>query len=265
MTTDDKTLDINPDKLSNDVIQSLREEDGISKQKAQEIGDNVWLEEIEPEQATKTTIRDQFESIVARQKSRLSSVFSSVIKNRTVFAEVTDVSRTRDDTVQIRAIHNQHGIVEIELAPESRELSNLLCWAHIEDPTELRDTYIPVIKYISDKESVLIPNNVSISGQMRFWLYILTKELNKRTQIKTISKYADSIVMSSFTMGVISILIGVLSIPLWHFGLTSAVIGIITPVLLFATFLASTVAYLVFRLMFLIILHILRGEFIQAK
>lgn len=186
-------MQIDSDELSDRVVEDLREEGILTKEEALEYGSQVRFEDFESGESNETGLLEYLK--------RKATDFSDHYRNyRTVFVEVQKVYYSEDGMVTLN-VKSSRVSGRICFEPDSTELANLLRWKGIENPKNLEDDSIPVSRDSLEnrRPSVLIPHNVSYSGQFRFELYIAIEELLEKTYVR--DKYEETVVV---TMGALS-------------------------------------------------------------
>lgn len=192
---EEDTIQIDSDELSDRVVEDLREEGILTKEEALEYGSQVRFEDFESGESNETGLLEYLK--------RKVTDFSHYYRDyRTVFVQVEKVYYSEDGMVTLD-VESSRVSGRIRFESDSTELANLLKWKDIENPKNLEDDSIPVSRYSLEngRPSVLIPHNVSYSGQFRFNLYIKIEELLEKTYVR--DEYEETIVV---TMGALSCL-----------------------------------------------------------
>lgn len=199
MSTDSETLEVDPDELSDEVIEDLVEEGGLEKKEAESLGDEVWFEEVDTGEPSKTGavsyVKGRF-NLGKESASDLRTLFSDY---KTILADIESVERTDRDRVEIKIRHGRIGTETVTFSPGSTELANILEWRGVSNPRELEGLSIPILRESFDSRytHVLIPHNVSSTGRLRFSLYNGIEEIREKTKISKVHKDPDDFIFGS--------------------------------------------------------------------
>lgn len=181
------TLDV--DEICDEVVESLVEEEGIKKEKAEELVDEA-VEEIDAGDADKMSAFSYLEARYENLVETAGSIKDLFVNWKTTRAEVKSVERFGSDDVKITVDHARfNGVESFLLDHDSDVLANLMLYKNADNPKDLEGCDLLVLpdSFDSYNITVLVPHNVSVTGQLRFKLYSLIREAHQKTRISVIS------------------------------------------------------------------------------
>lgn len=219
---DQETIEINPNELSQDVVDELVNENIMDEDQATDIGDEIWMKELADEKPDKSSSLEYIKSLLSWNfnlmnsfglglKSKIVSFATGIkhyisnkakiIDQRTVFADVVSVEpkknkmnkifgddRKPSNKIILELENNHIDRFEVELDLKSTELSNIMAYKSVDNPKQLEGEKL-ILSQESfksgryNKPSILIPHNVSKSGKIRFKLYSLSREIFKKSRV----------------------------------------------------------------------------------
>lgn len=202
-------VEVDANKLSDEVIESLVEEGGLNKQEAEELGDKIWFEEIDVGDDNKTSalsyLKTKYENLV-EVVGLIRDLFAEW---KTTRAEVESVERTSSDNVQINFGHARlNGVESFTLDRDSDALANLMTYKKVSNPKNLEGCDLLALPESFDNRNitVLIPHNVSPTGRLRFRLYSVTREALQKTRASLISDMTGTFANNLFFTSLLSLI-----------------------------------------------------------
>lgn len=212
---------VNPSQLSQEVADEIENE--FSDEEASEIKKRVHLENLNTGNPRRTSTFEVAKQKLTRLKngsvhaclavgrrvhgivsSGVSAVGNRVTNDRSIYAKITNVEPTSDG-VEICFEHARFDReYSFELSDGSYKLSNLVRYAGIESPAELKGTRIPLASIDEHCEqrnatskTLAIPKNISLASHVRFSVLTAVNNLRanidygRSTELK--SKYTDAV------------------------------------------------------------------------
>lgn len=180
------------DKLSRDVAKELSNEYNIEEDEAEEIGEIAWLNESGNVEPNKKKITDKISNFISRGKFEvneiLSLISSKTYQSKCIFVTISSVKRSDiDNKVKISLSHPNIVPGFIKLEPKSVELANLLEYKSVDNPKNLEGEKLIIdpSKISRNQKSVLVPNNVSKTGKLRFKSYATLRNVMEKIRIHT--------------------------------------------------------------------------------
>lgn len=188
--SEESTIEVDADKLSDGVIEDLVEEGGLDEEEAEELGDEVWFEEVDVGDPNKTGALSYLEARYENGVEIAGLIKRLFVDWKTTRAEVESVERSYSDDIKISVSHERiNGVDSFVLDPDSDVLANLMLYKNVSNPKDLVGCKLLVLPESFDHRSVtvLVPHNVSVTGQLRFKLYSLVQEVREKTYSSFIS------------------------------------------------------------------------------
>lgn len=254
MKEDTSTIEVDPDELSEQVVEDLVEEGAFTREDAEECGDDVWFEEIETPDPTKR------ESVYNKVSARVRGSYSSW-RDRSAFINIESVERTDSDRVQLNMFHPNHGEKTLVLSVNSSSLGNLMALAGVDNPKELEGGRVVMIEGSWNRPELVIPENLSFYGRSKYKTYAGISHIQEKTHIKRLDE--DS--MFEFAMVTlfswIPALVGALVADF------SVILGgiIMLPALILTILFTALIVYGIVRFILFILGALLSGEVSEVK
>lgn len=280
------TIEVDPDKLSQDVVDELVEQNIMDEEEAENTGDEIWLNEVSEKNPDKVGIieytrlwcsktikfgskfKEEMIKIGYKLDNSIKNKVNNLRKNQTIFAEVISVTPNQgSNEVCLKLSHNETGQFNITLDPKSKEMSNLLEYKSIENPKDLEGEKL-ILSNSFDvsfrKTQIVIPHNVSISGKIRFKLYSFSQELFEKTRFPSLYlESVDSLMFAHTVMFTLSGLVFTVGEPMLSGSILSTFIGsiLMTPFVLWSILFVSTATHIIFTILNVITSIILNSDY----
>lgn len=291
---DERTVEIDPNELSQDVVDELVDDNVMDEEQATKKGDSVWMNEVTDKNPKKVGLVQYLKSLPIYGQNLFLSKYK-IIKNKTirfcgyvddytgnkikylknkktVFAEVKSVEPNKmNDSISVEFEHGRIHNFTVNFDPQSTVFSNILEYKSINNPEDLEGKKLPILRESFDKKErngIIIPHNVSKSGKIRFKIYSIFIELREKSRI---SAFLDTDVDN---MLVIYLFIGIISFMLYITGLNfsseNTILSIIRlvltlPLAVWGSILAINIGYYIYLSILLIITRIMNSNYKKIK
>lgn len=133
-----KVIEIEADKLSDEVYEELSEEDILDEKTIRTHSENVWLDEIGTGESSKTGIFEHTKKILSKWHNHFTNY-------KTVFVDIESVRRSEDDSVLLE-VSNDRLSGSVCFDPDSTELANIMEFHEVESPRELEGCSLPILR-----------------------------------------------------------------------------------------------------------------------
>lgn len=284
------TIEVDPNKLSQDVVDELVEQNIMDEEEAENTGDEIWLDEVtekDPDKVStlqyivswcKTTVKfgklfkDKMIEVKDKMKNSIKNKISNLRNNQTVFAEVISVTpKQKSNEVCLKLSHNNIGKFKITMDPKSKEMSNLLEYKSVENPKSLESEKIMISNSHNTSfrdTQIVIPHNVSASGKIRFKLYSFNNELFEKTRFPSL--YMDNFDHFAFAHGVIFVFSAFAFLTgesMLSGSILFTILGglLMTPFILWSIVFSLTVTHFVYTILNLIFSMVLHSDYHTIK
>ena len=175
---DEGTVEVDPNELSDKIVEGLVEEGAFEKKEAEKYGDSVWFEEVETSEPTKK------EGLLEKVAKSSSEKYKSW-KKKSAFIKLKSVVRTDDDRIRINLFHQEHGERTVVFSPESAVLADIMALAGVNNPKDLEGGRLLMTEGLFDDPELVVPKNLSTYGQMRYKSYSYLKHIQEKTEFET--------------------------------------------------------------------------------
>lgn len=183
-------VEVDASELSDGVMKDLVEEGGLDEEEAEELGEEVWFEEVDVGEPNKTGVLSYLEARYQNGVEIAGLIKRLFVDWKTTRAEVESVERSYSDDLRISVSHERiRGVDSFVLDPDSDVLANLMLYKNVSNPKDLEGCKLLVLPDSFDSRSVtvVVPHNVSVTGQLRFKMYSLVQEVREKTYSSFIS------------------------------------------------------------------------------
>ena len=258
---EESTIEIEPDKLSEKVVDGLVEEGAIEEEEAGEFGDRVWFEESEfSEPVRKDSFLERCSDIASKHYDAFTDTLSTVRNERTVFLSIDSVERTDDDNVRFHVSNESVGERSFDVSSDSGLLANLLFLSGVDNPRNLEGHRIMFEKTRHSTE-VLVPENVSLFGRSRYRLYSGVEEIREKTDINRLDgEFALSMCLITPLCAIPASIVR----PFIDYSMVLSV-ALVLPLLVSCAVLGSMAMYGVFRFVLLLISWMSESEMLTSE
>lgn len=181
MSENTDSIEIDPEELSDQVVQDLVDEGALDKEDAEKYGDEVWFEEVDVPEPTK---KEGLNSIIS---SKLKGLYTTW-RERSAFFHIESVERTYDDRVRLNLFHSKHKERSVVLGLESTTLVNLMALAKVDNPKDLEGGRVVMTENTWSKPELTIPNNLSSYGRIKYKMYSAITHIREKTKIKSLGE-----------------------------------------------------------------------------
>lgn len=173
------TVEVDADRLSDEVMKDLVDEGLLDEEKAEEYADNLWLEEVDsPDPVRRVSLSEKARNVVEEYERK----FVDVVLNRpSAFVSVDSVSRDSKDDIEI-IFDTDYGERVRCFDTDSELLGSMLEYKNIDNPKSLEGERF-VAKGDSPILDIVIPCNVSSFGKLRYRVFSLVEGARRPTQI----------------------------------------------------------------------------------
>lgn len=263
--SEDKTVEVDASELSDGVIEDLVEEGGLDEGEAEELGDDVWFDEVEMREPRKEGLREYLSNRFDNATEFAQRLNYRYREHKTVFAEVTDVERTDNDNVRVTVMHQRSGEDSFTLSPDSVELVNLLAYHSVDSPKGLVGERILLDpnSFGGWSTTVVIPHNVAWTGKIRFGVYSFVSEINQKTKWESLGESDDPVELAFLTFFPCAMVAAFASAI--SGAVPSLLIDVLNlPILLWGACVAALIGFGLFRLITILVLSILESDFESA-
>lgn len=256
---DQDSLEVDPNKLSEDVVNEIVEGNIVDKDEADDIGNEVWLREVNKKEPNKISFVESI-GLKFREVKRSINNFTQgkiqYIENyKTIYADVVSVNPDRaSEEVSLKLNHSTVGMFEVNIDPKSTNFSNLLEYKSVDNVKNLEGEKLVITRKSLESESInsiLIPRNVSTIGKIRFNVYSLCREILEKTRIERLhNTHKFDIFVSYLVSGLISYFSVIFAMIALSLGTTlSLVVGslLIIPAYVFNIVLSLHIIHFVLR------------------
>lgn len=270
---DKDSVEIDPEKLSDDVADELVEEDIIDKEEADVVSNEVWLEQINKKDPNEVSFIDslklKFGDIQESINNFTQDKIQYIENYKTIYADVISVNPDKEsEKVTIKLRHSAIGVFDIDIDPKSTNFSNLIEYYSVNNPKDLENKKLVVTNKSFESEhinSIVIPKNVSTSGKIRFKMYSICREVLRKTRNNRLynSSIGDIIVMYAIT-GFMSFFSLLFSLTILTVGtIPSIIIGffLMIPSYVWFTIMTIHIIYLIVRSVSSILLYLTESNY----
>lgn len=270
---DKDSVEIDPEKLSDDVADELVEEDIIDKEEADVVSNEVWLEQINKKDPNEISFIDALKLKFGDIKESINNFTQDKIQYlenyKTIYADVISVNPHKEsEKVTIKLRHSAIGVFNIDLDPKSTNFSNLIEYYSVNNPKDLGNKKLVVTNKSFESEhinSIVIPKNVSTSGKIRFKMYSICREVLRKTRNNRLynSSTGDIIVMYAIT-GFMSFFSLLFALTILTVGtILSIIIGffLMIPSYVWFTIMTIHIIYLIVRSVSSILLYLIESNY----
>lgn len=252
--SEDKTVEVDPSELSEEVVEGLVDEGALDEETAEEYGDEVWFEEVEtPEPTKREGISDQVSDAVNRCYSEW--------KGRSAFMSIESVERTKNDKVRLHLFHPEEGSRTVVLSLSSSVLGNLLALAKVDNPKELEGGRIMMSEGSFNRPNLVVPSNLSLYGRVRYKAYSMINQVLEKTLVE---RFDEDFVFGSLILTLISWLPALVAPLLVDFSTVLASLFVL-PAVVLTTFFVLMFGYGVFRGVCYIVASVLKGDVTEVE
>lgn len=246
---DEDTVEVDPNELSDEIVEGLVEEGAFEEEEAEKYGDKVWFEEVDTPEPTK---KEGFLEKVARSSSKKYKSW----KKRSAFIKLKSVVRTDDDRIRINLFHHEHGERTVVFSPESSVLGNIMALAGVSNPKDLEGGRLLMTEGAFNHPDIVVPNNLSTYGQMKYKSYSYVKHIQEKTEVR---KLNDDFIFGSIIVTLISWMPALIA-PLVIDYSTILASALTLPAIILTSAIGIMGLYYFFRFILFIFSGILRGE-----
>jgi len=261
------TVEVDPSELSGEVVEGLVEDGVLDEETAEEYGDNVWFEEVDTGEPSKTGVVSYMKERFRNGKELASWLRWLVSDYKTVLADIESVERTDNDRVKLQVRHGRIGRKTVTLHPDSTKMANILEWKGVDNPLELEGSSIPILRDSFDDmyNYVLIPHNVSASGRLRFFLYNGVEDIREKTKVSRIFEDLEGFFMGSVIGVIVGLIFMFLAAIVKNLGFELLAWFLTLPLLLSLTGIGLLAFYGLFRAFLSVLSEVLDSEYIEAR
>ena len=181
MPEDTSTIEVDPDELSDQVVESLVEEGAFTPEEAENHGDEIWFEEVETPEPTKQ------EGVYDKVSTTVTEAYGSW-RDRTAFIDIESVEKTNSGRIRLNLFHPDHGEKTLVLSVNSSTLGNLMALAGIDNPKQLENGRVVMNEGRFDRPQLVVPNNLSSYGRTKYKMYSLVSQIQEKTNIKSLDE-----------------------------------------------------------------------------
>jgi hypothetical protein len=258
----ESTTGVDTSELSDSVIEDLAEEEGLDEEKAEELGNDIWFDEVNMREPERTGLRTYVKSRLDTGVGLARRLNYAYREEKTVFAEVTGVERTSNDNVKLTFEHERTGEDSFVLSPDSVGLANLLEYHSAENRKDLvgENILLDPSSFSGGDTTVIIPHNVAWTGKIRFATFSFFTEVNEKLKWDKSFNNGEDLslfVLSLFPCTILS-LFGVISIGVFPELLVNL---LQIPIVLWFVLFTGHISHIIFRLIILSILSVLDSDF----
>lgn len=260
--------DVKPEKLSDEVLEELIED--LDEDTAEKLAQQVHLDEMD----TAEPSSKRFVSVLKDKASGLAKYvkgkYAAMKGRKTVFAEIENV-KPIESGVQLVIANPSGNKNTIRLDSDSKKLANLLEYNNTRQLSDLEGGTIMIkdtrIGPESSRDSYYVPNNMSISGRIRFGIFSALHSIREKTHVRSLDM--EELFDISFSGAAISMIPGFIGLLLLS-GVSSPILqglGVLLS-LPFAFFMSAAVlsiGYAVWHLIILIFRAIARGDLYEIE
>lgn len=259
----ESTIEVDADELSDGVIEDLVEEGGLDEEKAEELGNDIWFDEVDMREPERTGLRAYLKNWFDTGLGLAIRLNYAYREEKTVFAEVTGVERTSDDDVKVTFKHERVGNDSFVLSPDSVALVNLLAYHSVENPKDLvgKKVLLDPSSFSGWDTTVVIPHNVAWTGKIRFATFSFFREVNEKSKWETLPNDGENLIDLAF-MGFIPCA--------FLFFVSSIAKGVLPellvnlfqiPIVLWGLSVVTLIGFGLFRLFTMLVLLVLDSDF----
>lgn len=207
--TQEETIEVDPEELSDEVLKDLVQESGIDKEKAEEFADKAQFEEMEYQDPNKKNVFESFKIKSNFGFKKLKSLYQSICdKNARPF--ISEVEPNGNDTIIFHVEHPRLSKHKIRFSKDDVEIANLMDYHRVDNPIDLEGKRlvldeISVLKNNNSRRhsvhynepTFLIPNNVSILGKLRYGAFSFMQDLRSKTKFWVKSDPVDAVMLGT--------------------------------------------------------------------